>query len=115
LAPVLLLVGPIFLAFGVGFLELAPPLELAVVAFAPFAAAAGGQEHADEEAEQEDQRVNDQNVRIGREAHVASPTKMDSRRLRLSAPPRSNRWETEAYLPCRKLSLIEQLAGPRMT
>src|SRR5438067_32634 len=110
-----------FLTLGMRTLKLLPPLGLAVVAGLPLTPAAGGQEHANEQAEQEDQSVDDQDVRIGREGHVASPTKLDTRRLRLSAPPRSILSESGRagtsgdYLPWRKLSLIEQLAGPRMT
>ena len=55
LAPFLLAASPVACALVVRFLELAAAVDLAVVARLPFAAAAGGQEDADQQAEQEDE------------------------------------------------------------
>src|SRR5689334_21849460 len=84
------MLAPFFLALGVGVLEIAPTLDLAVVARLPLAPAAGGQEHADQKAEQEYECADRPQVGVGRDVHVASATMLELRRLRLSEPPRSN-------------------------
>src|SRR5207302_10745904 len=48
-------------------------LDFILIARLPFAAAAGGQEYADQQAEQEDQSADHPQVRIRRDAHLASP------------------------------------------
>src|SRR6266581_9236653 len=104
-------------------------LDFVLVAGLPFAPPACGQEHADEQAEDEDESRDRPDVRVGGEivGHARALSLRKSRLLRFNAPPRSHlppaRLAGPArssragahHWPWRKLSLIEQDAGPRMT
>src|SRR6185503_20388736 len=105
-APQAVALAPFLLAFGMLALERFAPVDFAPVALPPFAPSARREEGADQQPEHEDQDADRPQVRVGGDVHGASPMTMEPLRLRFSAPQRS-------VQPWRKLSLIEQLAGPK--
>src|SRR5581483_6859255 len=68
---------PFLLALGMVAFERLAAVDLTLVAGLPFAPSPGGQEHADQQPEQEDENADRPKIRVGRDVHCASPTALE--------------------------------------
>src|SRR6185312_5501992 len=66
--------APFLLPLRVLALQRFAPVDLRLVAGLPLAPAAGGQEHADQQSQEEDKDADRPKVRVGGDVHCASPT-----------------------------------------